>query len=97
MRTTARRRGESWVINGGKLYITNALSCDFGILLARVADEEPGGITAFLVEKDHSDFLVHDIPHMPVRATSTCELTFDETIVPGANLLGMRELACGWR
>jgi acyl-CoA dehydrogenase len=66
LRTTARRRGSDWVITGRKLYITNALGCDFGILLARVVDEEPGGITAFLVERDVSKFDVFDIPHMPV-------------------------------
>jgi acyl-CoA dehydrogenase len=88
MRTTARRDGRSWVITGRKLYITNALACDFGVLLARVAGPEPGGVTAFLVEKGQSDFGVTDIPHMPVRATSSCELTFDQTVVPDSNRLG---------
>jgi acyl-CoA dehydrogenase len=88
MRTTARRDGDTWVITGRKLYITNALACDFGILLAQVADAEPGGVTAFLVEQGQSDFGVTDIPHMPVRATSSCELTFDQTVVPDSNRLG---------
>jgi acyl-CoA dehydrogenase len=88
MRTTARRAGDSWVITGRKLYITNALSSDFGILLARVAGEEPGGITAFLVEKGEAEFGVTDIPHMPVRATSSCELAFDGTVVADSNRLG---------
>jgi acyl-CoA dehydrogenase len=88
MRTTAHRQGSTWVITGRKLYITNAMSCDFGVLLARVVGEDPGGITAFLVEKDRSPYGVTDIPHMPVRATSSCELTFDATVVPDANRLG---------
>jgi acyl-CoA dehydrogenase len=95
LRTTARRRGSDWVITGRKLYITNALGCDFGILLARVVDEEPGGITAFLVERDVSKFEVFDIPHMPVRATSSCEITFDQTIVPDENRIG--EVSSGLR
>jgi acyl-CoA dehydrogenase len=95
MRTTARRHGGRWEITGRKLYITNALACDFGIVLARVVDEQPGGITAFLVEKEHSKFGVIDIPHMPVRATSSCEVTFDAAIVPDTNLLG--EVGAGLR
>jgi acyl-CoA dehydrogenase len=88
MRTTARREGQTWVITGRKLYITNALACDFGVLLAQVAGPGPGGVTAFLVEQGQSDFGVTDIPHMPVRATSSCELTFDQAVVPDSNRLG---------
>ena len=88
LRTTARRAGDSWVITGSKLYITNALSCDFGIVLASVAGEEPAGITAFLIENGQSGFGVTDIPHMPVRATSSCELTFDGVVVPDSARLG---------
>jgi acyl-CoA dehydrogenase len=88
MRTTARREGGNWVITGRKLYITNALACDFGVLLAQVAEPGPGGVTAFLVEQGQSDFGVTDIPHMPVRATSSCELSFDQTVVPDRNRLG---------
>jgi acyl-CoA dehydrogenase len=88
MRTTARREGGNWVITGRKLYITNALACDFGVLLAQVAEPGPGGVTAFLVEQGQSDFGVTDIPHMPVRATSSCELTFDQAVVPDSNRLG---------
>lgn len=95
LRTTARRRGSNWVITGRKLYITNVLGCDFGIVLARVADEESGGITAFLVERGVSKFEVFDIPHMPVRATSSCEITFDQTIVPDENRIG--EVGSGLR
>jgi acyl-CoA dehydrogenase len=88
MRTTARRRGQAWVVTGRKLYITNALDCDFGVLLARVVDQEPGGVTAFLVERDRAQFGVTDIPHMPVRATSSCELSFDAAEIPDSNRLG---------
>lgn len=90
LRTTARARGDEYLINGNKLYITNALGADFGILLARALDEEgtDQGITGFLVDSHESTFGVHDIPHMPVRSTTSCELVFDDTAVPATNILG---------
>lgn len=88
IRTTARRDGDSYVVTGRKLYITNALGCDFGILLVKVVDEEPGGVTALLVDQRVSPYTAHDIPHMPVRATSSCELVFDQVRVPVGNVLG---------
>jgi acyl-CoA dehydrogenase len=94
LQTRARRTESGWVIRGRKLYITNALGCDFGIVLARV-DEEPGGVTAFLVDRTESVFQVHDVAHMPIRATSSCELVFDDTVVPLGNRLG--EVGSGLR
>ena len=90
LKTTARLVGDEYIVNGSKLYITNALGCDFGVLLARVIDEEgnDGGVTALLVESEQSKFGVYDIAHMPVRSTTSCELTFDDTRVPRANVLG---------
>ena len=82
MRTTARRQGSTWVITGRKLYITNAMNCDFGVLLARVDGEDPGGVTAFLVEKDSSPYGVTDIPHMPVRATSSWSSSTRNAVTP---------------
>lgn len=90
LRTAARRVGDEYVINGSKLYITNALGCDFGILLARAYDEAGNdeGVTAFLIDSSESTFGVHDIAHMPVRSTTSCELSFDNTRVPARNVLG---------
>lgn len=89
LRTRASKEGDSWVLQGRKIYITNALHADVGIVMATV-DPEAGadGITAFLVDGTESDYAVHDIPHMPVRGTSSCELVFDGTRVPGHNVLG---------
>jgi acyl-CoA dehydrogenase len=90
LRTTARRTGDGFVVNGSKLYITNALGCDFGILFVRVVDEDgtDHGVTGLLVDAAESQFGVHDIPHMPLRSTTSCELTFDDTLVPAGNVLG---------
>src|ERR1700689_2599153 len=69
LRTTARRTGDGLVVNGSKLYITNALGCDFGILFARLTDEDgtDHGVTGLLIDAAESKFGVHDIPHMPLR------------------------------
>ena len=90
LRTSARAQGETYVVNGRKLYITNARDCDFGILLCRVvtAEGQDAGITALLVEADQSAYGVYDLPHMPVRSTTSCELTFDDTVVAADNVLG---------
>ena len=88
LRTTARRQADGYVINGRKLYITNALGGDFGIVYARVVDDGDQGISAFLVEPETTPYGVFDIPHMPVRSTTSCELTFDNALVPAENLLG---------
>lgn len=97
LRTTARRSGDGYVINGSKLYITNALGSDFGIRFARVVDHDgtDHGVTALLVDSRQSDFGVHDIPHMPLRSTTSCELSFDGTYIPAENVLG--ELGGGLR
>jgi alkylation response protein AidB-like acyl-CoA dehydrogenase len=90
LRTSARADGDGYLVNGSKLYITNALGCDFGILFARLieADGTDRGVTALLVDSAESDFGVHDIPHMPLRSTTSCELTFQDTYVPAQNVLG---------
>src|SRR5258708_7780100 len=90
LRTIARRAGDGYVVNGSKLYITNALGCDFGILFARLVDEDgtDHGVSGLLVDAAESKFGVHDIAHMPLRSTSSCELTFDGTFVPARNVLG---------
>lgn len=89
LRTRARKEGDSWVLQGSKIYITNALHADVGIVMATVDPEAgPDGITAFLVDGTESTYAAHDIPHMPVRGTSSCELVFDDTRIPEQNVLG---------
>jgi alkylation response protein AidB-like acyl-CoA dehydrogenase len=90
LRTTARRAGDGYLVSGSKLYITNALACDFGILFARLTDADgtDQGVTGLLVDAAESRFEVRDIPHLPLRSTTSCELTFDDTYVPAGNVLG---------
>lgn len=89
LRTTARRDGDDYVLNGRKLYITNGSHADMGIVMATV-DPSAGvkGITAFLLDGRVSPYRANEIPHMPVRGTSSCELVFDDVRVPADNVLG---------
>jgi len=90
LRTRAVRRDDgSFAISGQKLYITNASYGDFGVVLATV-DRARGyeGIGAFIVETSSPGIEINEIPHMPVRASSSCEVVLTEVVVPEANVLG---------
>jgi len=84
MTTNAKRRGDDWVLNGEKMWITNGSVADVAIVWAQT-DE---GIRGFLVEKGMKGYTAHDIPHKwSLRASITSELLFDDVIVPDANRL----------
>lgn len=90
METKAVRRGEGFVLNGRKLWITNAAEASVFLVFAN-ADPDKGyrGITAFVVEKDTPGFSVgKKEDKLGIRASSTCELILDECFVPGDRILG---------
>ena len=90
MQTRAELRGNKYVINGRKLWITNAKEAGIFILLAN-ADPSAGyrGITAFIVEKDFPGFsLGKKEDKLGIRASSTCELVLEDLRVPKENVLG---------
>ena len=90
LRTRAVRRGEDYVLNGRKLWITNAKEAGLFIVFATL-DPAAGykGITAFLVEKDTPGFEVgKKEDKLGIRASSTCELIFNDCVVPAAQVLG---------
>lgn len=90
LKTRATERGDDYVLNGQKLWITNAKESSLFIVLANVAPELGyKGITAFLVEHGQAGFSVgKKEDKLGIRASSTCELVFDNAIVPKANVLG---------
>ena len=90
LQTRATRQGDEYVLNGRKLWISNSREAGLYIVFATL-DPAAGykGITAFLVEKDTPGFTVgKKEDKLGIRASSTCELIFDDCRVPAANLLG---------
>jgi short-chain 2-methylacyl-CoA dehydrogenase len=83
-------QGDRWVLNGRKLWITNALEAGLFIVFANV-DPQLGykGITAFLIERDFPGFSVgKKEDKLGIRASSTCELILEDCSVPKSNVLG---------
>ncbi|HKP17499.1 MAG TPA: acyl-CoA dehydrogenase family protein [Gaiellaceae bacterium] len=90
MRTTARRAGDDYVLDGGKRFITNAVVAELYTVFAKT-DPEAGhdGISAFVVEAGSPGFEVARLePKMGIAGSTTGELVFDGCHVPAANLLG---------
>ncbi len=88
--TRAREDGDHFVLSGRKLWITNANEAAVFIVFATL-DPSAGyrGITAFVVERDAPGFIVgKKEDKLGIRASSTCELLFDDCRVPRSNLLG---------
>jgi isovaleryl-CoA dehydrogenase len=90
MRTTARREGDEYVLNGSKTYITNGPVADVLLVYAKTDKEKgPHGISAFIIEKGMPGFAVaQKLVKMGYRGSQTGELVFDECRVPAANRIG---------
>ena len=90
LQTRAVKRGDDYVLNGQKLWITNAKEAGLFIVFATL-DPAAGykGITAFLVEKDTPGFtLGKKEDKLGIRASSTCELIFSDCVIPASQVLG---------
>jgi alkylation response protein AidB-like acyl-CoA dehydrogenase len=90
MRTRAEKRGDKYVLNGQKIWITNGSVADVVCVFA-VTDPEkgPNGISAFIVEKTFPGFNVGKLEKkMGIRGSPTVELVFDNCEVPAENLIG---------
>jgi len=91
IKTLAVRDGDSYIINGGKIFITNGGIADIIVVFAATSKEGgvKGGITAFIVETDTPGFkVVAEEDKMGIRGTSTAELRFEDMRVPAENVLG---------
>lgn len=90
VRTTAVFDGDHWVLNGTKCFITNAeISSTFLVAAQTDIGEGKKKLSMFIVEKDFPGFTIgkHE-DKMGIRSSSTCELIFENCIVPKENLLG---------
>jgi alkylation response protein AidB-like acyl-CoA dehydrogenase len=92
--TSARLKGNDYLLNGTKTFITTGGAADFYIVMARLNDldpseDEPYGITAFIVDRDCEGLSFgQKFEMMGMRGCGTCELIFNDCRVPRANLLG---------
>jgi len=90
IKTMARQEGDEWVLNGGKMWITNGSFADTLVVFATIDPSlGPRGITAFIVEKDFPGFKVGKVEEkMGLRASHTASVFFEDCRVPAENLLG---------
>ncbi|MCE7903492.1 MAG: isovaleryl-CoA dehydrogenase [Gammaproteobacteria bacterium PRO9] len=86
----AEARGDGYVLNGTKMWITNGPDADVLVVYARtLPDAGPRGITAFLVEKGMPGFTTaQKLDKLGMRGSNTCELVFHDCFVPATNVLG---------
>ena len=94
LRTTARRDGRSYVINGSKTWITNARRSGLVALLVKTdpaARPAHAGISIVLAEPGPGFTVSRDLPKLGYKGVESCELTFDDFRIPATALLGERE------
>src|SRR5450432_2777670 len=90
MRLRAERKGDHYVLNGSKMWITNGPDADTLVVYAKTdAQAGPRGITAFLIEKGMPGFsTAQKLDKLGMRGSNTCELVFQDCAVPEENVLG---------
>jgi isovaleryl-CoA dehydrogenase len=91
MRCTAELRGDVWVANGNKMWITNGPEADVLVVYMRTAGKDAGSqcMTAFIVEKGMKGFsTAQKLDKLGMRGSNTCELVFQDCEIPAENVLG---------
>ena len=91
MSCRAERRGEVWVANGSKMWITNGPEADVLVVYMRTAGKECGSkcMSAFIVEKGMKGFrTAQKLDKLGMRGSNTCELVFEDCEIPTKNVLG---------
>ncbi|HWL83899.1 MAG TPA: isovaleryl-CoA dehydrogenase [Roseomonas sp.] len=90
MRLRAERRGDRYLLNGNKMWITNGPDADVLVVYAKTDPQAgPRGITAFLIEKGFAGFsTAQKLDKLGMRGSNTCELVFRDCEVPAENVLG---------
>lgn len=92
--TTAKLDGDRYILNGTKTFITSGASADYYIVMAKLIDPATGvanekSITAFIVERGFEGFQIgQKFDMLGMRGYSTCEIVFNDCVVPKTNLLG---------
>ena len=91
MACRAEKRGDAWVANGSKMWITNGPECDVAVVYMRTAGKDAGSrcMTAFIVERGMDGFTsAQKLDKFGMRGSNTCELVFKDCVIPESNVLG---------
>jgi acyl-CoA dehydrogenase len=89
LRTRAEDKGDHFLLNGSKTYISNGINGDLFVVAARTVPDNPHGLGLFLVERDMEGFSRgRNLKKMGLKAQDTAELFFDNVKIPRANVLG---------
>jgi len=91
MACRAEKKGDKWIANGSKMWITNGPECDVAVVYMRTAGKDAGSkcMTAFLVENGMTGFSkAQKLDKLGMRGSNTCELVFDDCEIPDSNVLG---------
>ena len=91
MSCKAEKKGDKWVANGNKMWITNGPDADVLVVYMRTAGPEAGSqcMTAFIIEKDFAGFsTAQKLDKLGMRGSNTCELVFENCEIPEENVLG---------
>jgi isovaleryl-CoA dehydrogenase len=96
MRTRAEKRGDHYILNGAKMWITNGPHADTLVVYTRTNPNDRRGITAFIIESGFKGFSrAQKLDKLGMRGSDTCELVFENCEVPAQNILG--GLDNGWK
>ncbi|MFD3389268.1 isovaleryl-CoA dehydrogenase [Alteromonas macleodii] len=90
MKLKAEKRGDQYILNGNKMWITNGPDAHTFVIYAKTdPNAGPRGITAFIVERDFPGFSrAQKLDKLGMRSSNTCELVFEDCEVPAENILG---------
>jgi len=87
--TRAELKGDHYLLNGRKLWITNGVNADIALVVARTFSPDcDGALSTFVVEKSMKGYAAHRVDKMTLRPTATSELEFDDVKVPVENRIG---------
>ncbi len=89
MRTTAIKKGDTYVINGSKTFITNGVYSDYLVVAAKTNPEDKHrGMSIFMVDRDTPGISSTKLDKLGWRASDTAEIAFDNVVIPAENLMG---------
>ncbi|WGH76837.1 acyl-CoA dehydrogenase family protein [Tenacibaculum tangerinum] len=89
MRTTAIKKGDTYVINGSKTFITNGVYSDYLVVAAKTNPEDKHkGMSIFIVDRDTPGIAATKLDKLGWKASDTAEIAFDNVVIPAENLMG---------